>query len=441
MSLETAQTLVRLALRAGAEAASASATRSDHFDAVFRMGRLDSIERAETLDLSLRVLIGRRQACASISTLDPQAMEGLAEKAVAMAREATEDPWCELLEPEAKPEGPDLELYDPQDPGPAAEYRRAAEGLDQAMRAVPGVTNGEGASAGWAKSRTGLAFSNGFEDDRRSSSYWLSCQAIAGEGLGMKGDYEFDQRRWHADLRPVEEVARAAGERAARKIGARKPPGGAVPVIFERRAAASLVGHLLGAANGESVARGSSFLRERMGEQIFAEGIEIVDDPHRKRGFASRLMDGEGRRTARRKLIDKGVLKEWLLDGPTARRLGLVSNGCAWGGAGGTSAPGGSNVHLAPGSLSPEDLIRDVKAGFLVTDFLGASVNPTTGAYSRGASGFWIENGEIAYPVDEATIAGALPEMFLNLTPANDLRGDRRIDAPSIRVEGCNVAV
>ncbi|WP_018632359.1 TldD/PmbA family protein [Neomegalonema perideroedes] len=441
MSLETARQLIRLALRAGAGAASASASRSDHFEANFRMGRLDSIERAETLDLSLRVQIGRRQACASVSSLDPQAMEDLAEKTVAMAKEATEDPWCAFAETQTPLKGPDLELFDSADPGPAAEYRRAAEEMDQVMRAVPGVTNGEGSSAGWAVGSQASAFSDGYESARRDSSFWLSCQAIAGEGLGMKGDYDFDHKRWRSDLRAPEAIARSAGERAARRVGARKPPGGPAPVIFERRVSSSLLAHLLNAINGESVARGSSFLREKLGERVFCAGIEIEDDPWLKRGLGSRLADGEGRRTAPRKLVEDGILKTWLLDSQTARRLETESNACAWGGAGSTPSPGPSNVRMAPGSLSPEALIRDVKSGFLVTEFLGASVNPTTGAYSRGAAGFWIEDGEIAYPVDEATVAGALPEMFMNLTLANDLRGDRRIDAPTIRVEGCHVAV
>ncbi|MDD2868013.1 metallopeptidase TldD-related protein [Neomegalonema sp.] len=441
MSLETARQLVRLARRAGAEAASASASRSDHFDAIFRMGRLDSIERAETLDLSLRVQIGLRQACASVSSLDPQAMEDLAEQTVAMAKEASEDPWCAFAETQPPAEGPDLELFDSAEPGPASDYRRAAEEMDQVMRSVPGVTNSEGSSAGWALGEHAAAFSDGYESLRRNSAFWLSCQAIAGEGLCMKGDHDFDHKRWRSDLRSPEEIARSAGERAARRVGARKPPGGPAPVIFERRVSASLVSHLLNAINGESVARGSSFLREKLGERVFCAGLEITDDPWLKRGHGSRLSDGEGRRTAPRKLVEDGFLKTWLLDSQTARRLGMESNACAWGGAGSSPSPGPSNVRMTPGSLSPEDLIRDVKSGFLVTEFLGASINPTTGAYSRGASGFWIENGEIAYPVDEATIAGALPEMFMNLTLANDLRGDRRIDAPTLRVEGCHVAV
>lgn len=440
MSLEAAQNLVKLALRAGADQASAAASSSENFDAVFRMGQLDSIERAERLNLSLRVVLGGKQASAHVSSLDPQAMEALAERAVAMAREATPDPWCAFTESEPRQTAPDLELYDPET-GEAAEYRRAAEIMDQAMRGVPGVTNGEGASAGWTLSRSAVAFSNGYENEAQGSNYWLSCQAIAGEGLGMKGDYDFDSRRWRSDLRDPEEIAREAGRRAARKLNPRKPPAGPAPVIFERRAAASLLGHFLGAANGESVARGSSFLRDKMGEQIFSAGIEIVDDPHLLRGGGSRLMDGEGRRTARRSLVSEGILREWLLDGPSARRLGLSSNGCAFGGAGGPPSPGFSNASISAGGAAPEELIRNVKSGFFVTDFLGHSVNPTTGAYSRGASGFWIENGEIAYPVDEATIAGELLEMYLNLTPANDLRGDRRMDAPTILVEGCNVAV
>jgi PmbA protein len=264
--------------------------------------------------------------------------------------------------------------------------------------------------------------------------------AIAGAGTGMETDYDYSSTLHGADLESAAAIGRSAGERAVKRLNPRKVATRRVPIVFDRRVAGSLVGHLASAANGSSIARKISFLRDKRGQQIFARGIDVIDDPLRQRGLRSRPFDAEGVAGSVQKIVADGVLQSWLLDCATARELDLQTNGLAQRGVSSTPAPAPSNLHLTAGSKSPRELIGEITDGFFVTGLIGMGVNMVTGDYSRGASGFWIENGELTYPVSEVTIAGRLLDMFKSLTPANDLEFRYGTNAPTLRVEGLTVA-
>jgi PmbA protein len=333
-----------------------------------------------------------------------------------------EDPYGGLADPDQIARDlPVMQSRDPVEPS-AEDLTAMVRAAEDAARAVPGVTNSEGAEAGWSLTKVALAASNGFAHSYERTGCSLAASVIAGDGAeGMERDYDYTAAVFREDLRSPDDVGRVAGERAVRRLGARRPNTVKAPVVFDPRVARTLVGHLLGAINGASIARGTSFLKDRMGEAVFAPGIEIVEDPHRVRGLKSRPCDAEGLATRSMSLIEDGRLTTWLLDLRAARQLGLASTGHAARGTGSPPHPSASNVYLKPGARSPVDLMADIKDGFYVTELVGQGVNGITGDYSRGAAGFWIENGEIAYPVSECTIAGKLQDMFANLTPADDL--------------------
>lgn len=413
---------------------------TEGLEASARDGVIEDIGRSETLDIGVRVIVGNRQATVSASSRSDAALEEMAERAVAMAREAPEDPYCGLPDAAAMARDyPDLDLCDSRE-ADAEALRADALAVDEAARAVAGVAKTEGSSASWRRSRVALRLSNGFTGEREGSFWSASCSAIAGEGLGMERDYAYGMARWLEDRRALTEIGREAGERAVRRVSPRKAPTKSVPLVFDQRLASSIIGHFLGAINGASVARGSSYLATRMGEQIFPDSFTITDDPLQPRGIASRPFDGEGLASAPLTLVEKGVLKTWLLDCATARQLNMTSTASASFAVGSPPYPSASNVTLTPGTRSPDALIAEIEEGFFVTEMLGASINPTTGDYSRGASGFWIENGELAYPVTEATVVGNLIEMFGALEAANDLPTDRSLKVPTLRIEGCHVA-
>jgi PmbA protein len=439
-SLDILDDLLRRARKAGAEAADAVLVEGASLGIAERLGKPEKLERAEGQDLGLRVFVGKRQAIVSSTDFSPRALDELAVRAVAMARSVPEDPFCGLAEPgEIATSVPELDLCDPSEPTPEAliERVRAAEA---AAREVPGVTNSEGAEASWGRSLVALAASNGFRQGYAGSHWGTSVSVIAGDGTGMERDYEYTAAVYGAELEDPAAIGRRAGERAVRRLNPRKVATAKVPVVFDPRLSNGLVGHLAGAINGAGIARGISFMKDRLGERVFPAGIDIVDDPHRPRGLRSRPFDGEGLPNRRSLLVEDGVLKTWVLDLRSARQLGLKSTGHA---ARGTSSPPGpstTNLHLAPGRLSPQALIADIAAGFYCTELIGHGVSNVTGDYSRGAAGFWIEKGEIAYPVSEITIAGNLKDMFLNLTPADDLVFRYGTNAPTLRVEGMTVA-
>jgi PmbA protein len=440
--LDLAAALIAAARRAGAEAADVLVVSATSLGVGVRGGRLEEAERSEGRDLGLRVLMGRRQACVSSSDPRPEALAEMAARAVAMAREAPEDPWCGLADPAELGTPIDaaaLELADPADP-PAPEALEAqALAAEAAARAVKGVTQVEQASAGWGRDRITLMATNGFAGSYARTSASVAVSAMAGQGLGREADHASESRTFRADLPDPAEVGAKAGRRAVERLGARKPPSGRWPVLYDERVAASLIGHVLAAINGSAIARGASWLREAMGRPVLPEGFEVADDPLIRRGPASRPFDGEGLAARRNLLIGDGVLRSWVLDLATARQLGLASTGNARRGLGGPPAPGTSNIRVTQGPDSRDALIARMGTGLIVTSLMGASINPTTGAYSRGAAGFWVEGGRIAYPVNEVTIAGSLPEMVRSIVPANDADPNRVLAVPSLLVEGLTI--
>ncbi len=435
-----AERLVAAARRAGADAADAVAVRATSLSVEVRDGVVEETERSEGDDLGLRVLVGRRQAVISTNDPAPEAFAALAERAVAMARAAPEDEHAGLADPALLARAlPDLDLLDPDMPTVAQLEARARE-AERAALAVPGVAKSGGASASSGIGGMVLVTSHGFHGAYLRSSHSVSATAIAGEGTGMERDYDFASAPHAGDLRDAASIGRAAGERAAARVNPRKVKTHRLPVVFEARVAGSLVGHLASAVNGTAVARRTTFLQDKLGAAIFRPGITIIDDPLRPRGLRSRPFDGEGVAGARRALVEDGTLRSWILDCATARELGMQTTGHAQRGVSSAPSPGASNLHLAAGDKTRDELIGEIAQGLYVTDLIGMGVNGVTGDYSRGASGFWIENGELAYPVSEVTIAGHLLDIFRSLEPANDLRFRYGTNAPTVRVEGLTIA-
>ncbi|SHI79895.1 TldD/PmbA family protein [Wenxinia saemankumensis] len=437
------EALLSAARKAGADAADALAVEGTQIEIGVRAGALEEAERSEGIDLGLRVLIGRRQAVVSSSDARGPTLERMAERAVAMAREAPEDPHAGLADPGQLARERDaarLELADPGDePDPAA-LEEAARRAEDAARAVEGVTQVQSAGAGFGRRRVHLAATNGFEGGYARTDRAISCVAISGSGTGMERDWDHDSRIFAADLRSPEEIGRLAGERAAARQGARRPKTGTYPVLFDERVSASLIGHLVQAVSGSAIARGASFLRDAKGTRILPEGLSLVEDPHRVRVQASRLFDAEGLPTARRAIVEDGVLTGWILDLATARKLGEESTANAARATSGTPSPSVTNLELTQGARAPDELMRDMGTGLLVTSFIGATINPNTGDYSRGASGMWIENGVPAYPVSEITVAGNLTEMLARLVPSNDARPWLTRVVPSLLIDGLTLA-
>jgi PmbA protein len=438
--IDRAERLVKAALSRGADAADAVAMRSMSLAIEVRDGAVEESERAEGDDLGLRVLVGHRQAVVSTNDTASDGSAALAERAVAMARAAPEDKFAGLAdEALLAHDFPDLDLIDPVLPS-VAQLEAIARAAEAAAFAVKGVTKSGGASASAGVAGMVLVTSHGFRGAYLGSRHGVSMTAIAGEGTGMERDYDYSSTLHAADLESPEKIGRTAGERAVERLNPRKVSTRKVPVVFDRRVAGTLVSHLASAANGAAVARKTSFLRDKMGAKLFADGIRIIDDPLRKRGLRSHPFDGEGVAGRKIALVDDGVLRSWLLDCATARELGLVTTGHAQRSSSSVPSPGPSNLYLEAGTLSPAALIADIKDGFYVTDLIGMGVNMVTGDYSRGASGFWIENGKRAYPVSEVTIAGHLFDVFRALTPANDLEFRYGTNAPTLRLEGLTVA-
>jgi len=433
--------LIEAARRAGADAADVLYAGEASLGISVRLGELEDVGRSEGEEIGLRVFVGQRSASVSSSDLSQGALAELVERAVAMAREAPEDPHAGLAPEELLFRGELLPLEgdDGADPSPA-DLKEHALATEEAARAVPGITNSEGASASAGRSVVALATSTGFCRGYTSSHYGGSASVIGGEGGAMQRDYASHSTRHLADLDSPEAIGRLAGERTVRRLHPTKVPSGAMPIVFDPRVGASLVGHLLGAISGPAVARRTSFLLGREEEAIFPAQIRILDDPHRVRGLRSRPFDGEGVATAPRALVEAGRVTGWLLNTASARQLGLAPNGHATRGLGGAPGVGATNVHMEPGPVTPAELIADIAQGVYVTELIGQGVNPVTGDYSRGASGFLIERGEITRPVAEITVAGNLLAMFAALSAANDLEHRRAVNVPTLRVEGMTVA-
>jgi PmbA protein len=432
--------LIRVAQRAGADAADAILVANVAASVSYRLGRLEELERAESWDLGLRVFSGERVAFVSSTDLSRQTLEELPERALAMARLAPEDKFACLAPPDRLAKSwPTLDLEDPAEPSADVliERARAVEGAAMAVR---GITNSEGGGASFGRIEIALATSEGFFGRYAGTSHGIGVAVLAGEGTAMERDYDSASARHSGDLEAAEEVGRRAGERTVARLNPRKAKSQAVPVIFEPRVASGLLGHFAGAISGASIARGVSFLKDSMDKEVFARGITIVDDPHRLRGRRSKPFDGEGVRNGRMALVEDGVLTTWILDCASARQLGLSTTGHGARGTGGPPSPSATNLYMEPGIVSPEELMSDIAQGLLVTELMGMGVNTVTGDYSRGASGFWIERGKIAHPVAGVTIAGNLKEMYRRLAAADDLVFRYGTNVPTLRIEGMTVA-
>ncbi|MXP26955.1 TldD/PmbA family protein [Altererythrobacter indicus] len=438
---ERCAALLDLARKNGAEAADAMAVGSMSESVEVRLGKLESVDRSETADIGLRVFVGSRSASIHASDLTDVALAELAERAVSMAKIAPLDEYAGLAPENRLSHAPfaDFDLNDPFEPSPEW-LREQALQVEDAARAVVGVTNSEGGSASFGKSCATLVTSHGFSGTSVGTSHSISASVIAGEGALMQRDYDHSVMRHAEDLPDCAIIGKTAGERAVSRLNPGRLKSGHMPVVFDPRVGGSLIGHLIGAMSGPAIARRSSFLLGREGEALFPEGLRILDNPHRRRGLRSRAFDGEGLATAPRALVDNGKVTGWLASCASARQLGIEPTGHASRGAGGAPGVSTSNVHCEPGDRSRDELIAEIEDGVLITELSGQGVNMVTGDYSRGASGFRITGGEIAGPVTEFTIAGNLIDMFAGLQLADDLRMIRSVNVPSMRVDGMTIA-
>ncbi|NIZ10537.1 TldD/PmbA family protein [Pseudooceanicola sp. HF7] len=440
---ELSQTLLDAARAAGADGADVILRQGSSVSIDVRDGVLEHAERAEGVEAGLRVFMGQRQACVSGSDIRAETFAMMAERAVAMAREAPEDAYIGLADPDqlsARRSADGLELHDPAPEPSPEELQEDARRAEATALGYDGISQVQSASAGYGASEVYVAATNGFAGGYRRSSRSTSCVAIAGTGSEMERDYDGDSRVFQSDLRSPEEIGAKAAERALERTGAVAPKTGAYPVLFDERVAASLIGHLCGAVNGAAVARGSSFLAEALGKGVLPAGMSLTEDPLRPRGPASRPFDAEGLTVQPRKIVDAGVLTGWTLDLANARKLGMAPTGNAVRGLSSPPSPSNWNLELTQGDKSREELMKEMGTGLLITSLIGQTINPNTGDYSRGAAGFWVENGEAVRPVNECTIAGNLRDMLLSLIPANDARLWRGSVVPSLLVEGMTIA-
>jgi PmbA protein len=439
-NLDLAQKIIDLTLKLGATQADALVSDSASLSLSCRMGELEDCERAESRDIGLRAMIGQQQAFVSGSAVDENALAQLAQRAVDMAQATPEDRYCGFAPQDRLADSfPDLDISDAYEPS-ADELQAMAVACEDSARAVTGITNSEGAGAGWGRSTTALATSDGFAGSYTSTSFSVSCAVIGGEGEAMERDYASHTARHLEDLDAPADIGTRAGERTMGRLNPRKMESCKTNVVYHPRVSSSLLGHLAGALTGTSIARGTSFLRDEMGQKIMSESITICDDPLRPRGLRSAAFDGEGVVTQKFDPVVDGVLQSWFLDSASARQLELETNGRAGRGIGGPPSPSATNLYMQAGTRSVETLLKDIGTGFYVTELIGMGVNGVTGDYSRGASGFWIENGEVSHAVSEMTIAGNLKDMFLNMTPADDLQFRHGVNAPTILVEGMSLA-
>ena len=434
--------LIKAAKDAGAESADAVATHGRSLGIAVRDNALEDVESSEGRDIGLRVMIGRRQACVSSSDLSSASIQALAERAVAMAKLAPEDPYCGLPETtllSAARGAEALDVWDDTEMNPVQLKSRAHE-LEAAALSIDGVAQAEGANASWSTSAFSYATSHGFRDGWRASRHGLSVSAIAQDTAGMERDYDFETTRYFNALPDPEKIGQKAGKRAVARLGARQIPSAALPIIFDERVAGSLLSALLGAISGPAITRGVSFLKDDLGKSIFAPHIQILEDPLLPRGDGSRPWDGEGLTVKKRHIVEDGVLQTWLLNMSSARQLGLPPTGHATRGIGSPPGVSATNTWIAAGEKSPEQLMKEMGEGFLISEMFGPSLNSNTGDYSVGVSGFKIENGMRAFPVSEVTIAGNLRNMYKNMMPANDLKMDSTTNAPSLLCEGLTLA-
>lgn len=438
--LDFLSSLVKKAEKGGADAADAVLFESMSLEVSYRLGKREDLERSESKDLGLRIFKGQKQAIVSSTDITASSLDELLERGLSMAAAMPDDPYCGLADTDHLSKNhPDLDLNEDHEPAPEALYDLAAK-AEEAALAVDGVSNSENAGAGWNRNRIALVTSSGFTGSYATSSHSIFASVIAGEGTAMERDYDFSSARHTADLDAPEKIGTKAGEQAVKRLKPRKVESQQVPVLFDPRVSRSILGHFSSAISGTSVARGTSFLKDSLDTAVFKPDIVIVDDPHRPRGLASKPFDGEGVTNRKWLLVDQGVLTTWVLDSASARQLELQTTGHASRGTSGPPSPNTTNLYMQPGDQSPEELIGGIDDGLYVTELIGFGVNGVTGDYSRGGAGFWIEKGELAYPVSELTIAGNLRDMFLETTPANDLIFRYGSNAPTLRIDGLMVA-
>ena len=426
---------------AGADAADALYVGDGATSISVRLGKLEDIGRAEGEEIGVRVFVGQRSASVSSSDLTPSALREAAERAVAMARLAPEDPYAGLAPEDRLARGPfaELDVDDPTEISAAALKLRALE-CEDAARAIEGITNSEGAGAAAGTVVMALATSTGFRGGKKSTSHSLSASVVAGTGSDMQRDYAWHAARYLADVESAAAIGTRAGQRAISRLHPIKLASGPMPILFDPRVSSTLLGHLVGAITGSAIARGTSFLKDKLGQMILPAGLSVIDDPLRRRGLRSRAFDGEGLAAQRTAIIEQGVLTGWLMDVASAKQLGLAPTGHASRGTSGPPGAGTTNLHLEGGTATSAELMADIKQGILVTELIGMGVNGLTGDYSRGASGYLIENGEITRPVAEITIAGNLLDMFAKMIAGNDLEFRHASNAPTLRIDGMMVA-
>ena len=440
---DLSEQLLNAAHKAGASQADALAIKGTSMEISVRAGALENADRSEGTDIGLRVIVGQKQACVSSSDTSTAAITQMAERAVAMASVAPDDEHVIQADPSQFAQNWDLDAFDMIDPTPAPsadDLQQTALAVEAATLAVNGVTQTQSAAAGFGASELFLATSQGFRGGYRRSSHSIYSVAIAGQGSDMQRDADGDSRVYRDDLRNIADIGTTAGQRAVALMGARKPPTGSYPVMFDERIAASLVGHVLAAVNGAVISRGGSWLRDKLGQCILPGTLSITERSHRPRSGSSRPFDGEGLPTRSRAIVQNGILQGWTLDLTHAHKLGMAPTGSAVRGTSAPPSPGTSNIELTQGDKSQADLLRDMGTGVLITGLIGATINPNTGDYSRGASGFWVENGEIQHPVNEFTIAGNLADMIRSMIPANDARAYKATVVPSLLVSGLTIA-
>lgn len=439
-TLSLLQDLLHMAKAAGADTCDAVLSDSSSLTVGRRLGKQESLQRSEEAAIGLRVFLGRKSAIVSSSDRSPAALKEIADRAVSMARYVPEDMHAGIADiSETTKHFPDLDLHDKAELSAEA-MNSLADAAESAALEVTGVTNSEGATCDMGHGIDYYVASNGFVGSYASSSFSLSVAAIAGESVSMEVGDDFDWASHLSDLKDAASIGREAGLRAVKALNAKRAPTGSFPVVFDRRTSGGIIGSLASAVSGGAVARGTTMLKDMMGKQVFGKHITILDDPFLKRGARSRPFDGEGVAPLKRAIIENGVLTGWLLDLASARKLGLQTTGNAARGASAPPSPRAANFYMQPGEKRPEEMIRDIKHGLFVTSLMGSGANIVTGDYSRGAKGFWIENGEIAYPVSELTIAGNLKDMWMNLTPANDLQLKYGVDTPTLLIESMTVA-
>lgn len=440
---ESAQQLLDIAKRSGAQSADVLAVDGTSVSIDVREGKLEHAERAEGIDIGLRVIQGDRQASVSISDLSKSAMEQMAERCIAMANEAPRDPYCGLATSQEYASDWDSEILDLFDPSsaPSAEYlKEMALRAEASALSIQGVSKAQGASSALSDMSIHLATSNGFSGGYRRTSHSISCVAISGEGLNMERDWCGESHSHYASVPSPEEIGCLAGERAVARAGAVRPPTGFFPVLFDERISSSLIGHLIAAINGTSIVRGSSWLKNYLGQEILPSNVSLFEDPTRKSMAGSKPFDAEGLLAKPRHVIKNGILEGWTLDLSTAKQLDMKSTANASRGVGSAPSPSSGNLQLSEGADSKEDLIAKMGTGLIVTSMIGSTINPNTGDYSRGASGFWVENGQIIGPVNECTIAGNLLNMLKNIIPGNDARKNLSRIVPSLLIHGLTIA-